>query len=221
MDIAQRDALYRRRLAIIASIVIPALLLVAVGAVRNARRDASVQVGWKGDMELLPEITIEPEVPAQEAAPAPEPEATPEPVALELAERSDFEVSPPVREAQSEPDPGPPEEVEVEARGAAPSEAARSSPDISYSDTYVILRMVKPKYPPHEQAAGIEGNVTVELLVDEEGKVAQASVLGRVGPRSFEDAALDAVRLFEFQPPVEDGQPTSMWIKFVIKFRMY
>lgn len=219
MDIQERDALYRRRLAIITAIVIPVLVAASIGLVRHARRDTPVQVGWRGQMELLPEITIEPDVPAQEAAPAPAPASAPEPVAMAVAEHSDFQVSPPVRE--SAPAPAPAEQPEIEARGAAISEAARSSPDISYSDTYVILRMVKPKYPPHEEAAGIEGNVTVELLVDEQGKVAQANVLGLVGPRSFEDAALDAVRLFEFQPPLEDGRPTSMWIKFVIKFRLY
>ena len=91
---------------------------------------------------------------------------------------------------------------------------------ISYSETYVILRTVKPKYPPEERDKGIEGSVTVELLVDEQGLVARANALNLVGPISFQDSALEAVRQFQFQPPIIDGEPTPMWIKFVIKFRM-
>lgn len=218
-DIWERDASYRRRLALITAIVIPTIAIIGIGTFRHARRDAPRMVGWKGDLELLPEITIEPDVVAEEAAPAPKPESSPANVALDVAEHSEFETTPPAR--TEEPRPDPPDVLDLEARGAAISQATRTNPAVSYSDTYVILRMVKPKYPPREQAEGIEGSVTVELLVDEQGQVAQASVLGRVGPRSFEDAALDAVRLFEFQPPVEDGVPTPMWIKFVIKFRMY
>jgi protein TonB len=90
----------------------------------------------------------------------------------------------------------------------------------SYAETYVILRAINPTYPQHERDRGIEGSVTVELLVDQFGMVAQATALNLVGPVSFQDAALDAVRQFEFQPPVIDGEPSTMWIKFIIKFRM-
>jgi TonB family protein len=46
------------------------------------------------------------------------------------------------------------------------------------------------------------------------------TTLSTVGPVSFEQSALDAVRQFLFQPPTENGQPTSMWVRFLIKFRI-
>lgn len=108
---------------------------------------------------------------------------------------------------------------DIEARGAVlqPLHVTHPGP---YSESYVILHAVKPQYPEHERERSIEGAVTVELLVDTFGNVAHADVLELVGPESFSRAALDAVRQFEFQPPVENGEPSTMWIKFVIKFRI-
>jgi protein TonB len=108
---------------------------------------------------------------------------------------------------------------DIEARGSTSQPLHVTHPG-PYSEAYVILRAVKPVYPEHERERDIEGAVTVELLVDTYGNVANASVLELVGPESFSKAALDAVRQFEFQPPVENGEPSTMWIKFVIKFRI-
>jgi len=218
MDIQERDATYRKRIARVATMVVAALAVFLFAAQRFTHYEFPTYVGWKGEMELLPEITIEPEAAAAPAAPAPQPQPVRQNVAREVAARSDFETAPPLTIA--EPRPTQPDVLDLQARGAALSEAANAPRDVSYSNTFVILRAVKPKYPPHEQAAGIEGSVTVQLLVDEQGMVAEANVLSLVGPVSFQDSALDAVRLFEFQPPIENGYPTSMWIKFVIKFRM-
>jgi TonB family protein len=108
---------------------------------------------------------------------------------------------------------------DLEARGSV-SQPLHITHSGSYSESYVILRAIKPKYPDHERDRNIEGSVTVELLVNELGMVANAKVLELVGPSSFRESALEAVRQFEFQPPIEDGEPSTMWIKFVIKFRI-
>jgi periplasmic protein TonB len=129
------------------------------------------------------------------------------------AKGSRFAIDAPPGEAGSEPI------GDIEARGAMSQPLHVTHPG-AYSQTYIILRAVKPLYPEHERERSIEGAVTVELLVDTEGNVAHADVLELVGPESFSKAALDAVRQFEFQPPVENGEATTMWIKFVIKFRI-
>jgi protein TonB len=125
--------------------------------------------------------------------------------------------APPGNNPAGEPGSGA---VDIEARGSSVSQPLHMTYPGSYSETYIILRATQPKYPEHERERGIEGTVTVELLVDTEGNVAHANVLELVGPMSFQNSALDAVRQFEFQPPVENGEPTTMWIKFVIKFRI-
>ena len=218
MDLQQRDSSYHRRLTVISTVVVIAVALVVIAGQRYVHRDDSNMVGWRGDMELLPELTIEPDVALPEAAPAPRKPERKENVAATVAATSEFETAP--RVDTQVPRPTEPDVLDLEARGTARSEATHLSGPVSYSNTYVILRTVKPRYPEAERLRAIEGSVTVELLVDVQGLVARANVLNLVGPASFEQSALEAVRQFEFQPPIENGEPTTMWIKFVIKFRM-
>lgn len=211
MDLQARDASYHRRLALISTFVVAAMSLLAVASQDYVRRENPAMVGWKGEMELLPELTVEPDVIAAEDSPELEDVGKKPSVKMPTTTAtSEFQVAAP----QSETDL-----LDLQAHGTA-SSAARASRPVSYSETFVILRMVEPKYPPDARTLGIEGSVTVELLIDEQGLVAQASVLDRLGPVSFEDAALEAVRQFVFQPPIVDGQTSTMWIKFIYTFRL-
>jgi TonB family protein len=125
----------------------------------------------------------------------------------------------PIQE-QRKGEPGPGAFENLEARGSSRGEPIHITHTGNYSETYIILRAIQPRYPDHERERGIEGSVTVELLVNELGTVSDANVIELVGPMSFQNSALDAVRQFEFQAPIENGVPTPMWIKFLIKFRI-
>ncbi len=121
---------------------------------------------------------------------------------------------------QRQGEPGPGAYENLATRGSSRGDPIHITHSGDYSETYIILRAVQPRYPDHERERGIEGSVTVELLVNELGTVSDANVLELVGPISFQNSALDAVRQFEFQPPIENGLPMPMWIKFLIKFRI-
>lgn len=218
MDLQTRDAAYHRRLTTISAIVIVALCTAVLVGQRYAHSDNLKLVGWKGEMQLLPEISIEPDVPRPEAIPASGTRQASRSAAVPVAEHSSFETNPPATSKQAGEDET--DVLDLQARGTSRIVSPPSAPPGSYSETYVILHTVKPKYPEHERANGVEGSVTVELLIDTMGLVARANVLELVGPDAFQNSALEAVRQFEFQPPIENGVPTTMWIKFVIKFRM-
>lgn len=218
MDLHNRDASYHRRLTTISVIVIAAMCVTVLVGQRYGHRDNLKLVGWKGEMQLLPEISIEPDVLPPDAAPAPRTHGAIEHIAVPVAERSTFETSTPVKSTR--PGDGSSDPLDLEARGSARGLNRPIAPPGSYSDTYIILHTVTPKYPEHERDRGVEGRVTVELLIDTGGLVARTNVIELVGPVSFENSALDAVRQFEFQPPIENGEPTTMWIKFVITFRL-
>jgi TonB family protein len=210
MDLQERDTSYHRRLALISSFVIAATSLFVVASQRYVHREDPM-VGWKGEMELLPELSVLPDFVATDNTPKLEDRGKNSSMKTAVTSaKSEFQVAAP----QTEKNP-----LDLEALGTA-SHAARASRPVSYSETYVILRMVEPKYPPDARDAGIEGSVTVELLIDEQGLVAQAYVLHLAGPQSFEDAALEAVRQFVFQPPIVDGEVSTMWIKFIYTFRL-
>jgi protein TonB len=212
-----REAAYRKRIGIIVPIVAVLLVSAFLFSGRLEYHEVSRLVGWRGPIELLPEITVEPDVASPQSIPPPAGAEAPEAVALEVSDEPAFETGPP----DLEPNPPRPFTQPLPQVDRLDVEAAPARPEVSYSDTYVILHMVKPTYPARELAEGIEGNVTVELLIDEQGMVAEAAVVSAMGPVSFQESTLEAVRQFRFQPMTENGRPTSMWIKFLVKFRIF
>jgi TonB family protein len=213
------DASYRRRVLAILPMVLVLLATLVFVTRHMAPGDVFKHVGWRGELELMPEITIIPDVPAPDAPPAAGGKPEEEPVVLDLADApGEFDANPPRIERIPDEKIAP----TFDDLSEVPSVESPERREVSYSDTYVILKMVKPRYPPRELAEGIEGNVTVELLVNERGLVDAVSVIAALGPVAFQESALDAARQFEFQPPTDErGRPTTMWVKFLIKFRVY
>jgi TonB family protein len=182
-----------------------------------------LQFGWEGPTKVLPEITLIPGVEAfEETREESRYRAT---TALEveseevLPEEEEEQEAVLPRKFQQEPRDEPDETVSPDME----KEQVRIYPahtTVSYSEDYVILDMIKPVYPAEELKRGIEGEVTVELFVNEGGWVENAWVMMATGSSSFEAASLDAVRRFRFKPPIVEGKPSSMWISFQIRFRI-
>lgn len=179
--------------------------------------DIDKRVGWKGVIRVLPEITVIPDDDPHYSIERERELTTMTSVDIDLFENPDINKPRFVNVER-------PEEVEIldfaehdvyDVRTAAMRKRA------SFSDTYVILKMVEPKYPPRELSEGIEGNVTVELLINEQGLVETIAVLSTIGPKSFEESSLDALKQLVFRPLIEDGKPVAMWVKFLVKFRIF
>ncbi len=68
-------------------------------------------------------------------------------------------------------------------------------------------KKVTPVYPRQARSMRMSGTVKVEVTVDEDGRV--ATVENTSGPVLLKQAALDAVRKWEFTPFVRDGQPVK------------
>ncbi|MFP2924480.1 TonB-dependent receptor domain-containing protein [Pyxidicoccus sp. 3LG] len=65
---------------------------------------------------------------------------------------------------------------------------------------------------------GTTGTVTLELLVDEQGAVAEVKVASSEDPR-FADAAVEAARGLRFSPATLQGRPTAVRMPFVYLFQ--
>ena len=216
----ERDAEYRRRIGLIVPFVLAAYAILFFATGRFQYEDIPRFIGWKGELEVLPEITVMPELATIATEPMPQEAVVRETVALDLASKGDVPPThdKPTEEAQIQPhavsDPG---HGKAEIRSM--DNPGHHAP-VSYSDTFALIRAVEPVYPMDARRDGIEGMVTVEMLVDENGFVAEANVLSLMGPDSFADAAIYAVRQFLFEPPTENGQPTQIWVRLRIKFRI-
>ena len=87
----------------------------------------------------------------------------------------------------------------------------------------VIPKALNPKtpdYPESLEEEGIEGSVTLELLISKEGKVLKAKVI-KSDHELFSESALKAVKKYKFSPgKLADGSSSDSLIEFVVKFEI-
>jgi len=80
------------------------------------------------------------------------------------------------------------------------------------------IRDARPVYPEDARAAGVQGIVIVEAVIGKDGKVESATVLR--GIPMLDQAALDAVRQWEFTPTFVNGAPVSVIVTMTVNFTL-
>jgi TonB family protein len=75
---------------------------------------------------------------------------------------------------------------------------------------------VKPIYPAIARSAGVTGSVTIEATIGEDGKVSDAKVVRSVA--LLDQAALDAVRQWEYMPTLLNGVPVPVLTTITVNF---
>jgi TonB family protein len=213
---SQKQREYRKRVLIAAPIGIVLVSLLFFTSDIVPYRDLEKHIGWQGEIRLLPNITIIPDEDAREEMRR---ESELRTIAHESIDVVD-ETGPEKGGDFETPSPDDPEKITLPELDFADVRHHPAHTDVPYTEDYIILHMVQPEYPPRELIDGIEGEVTVEILVNEEGWVENAWVLSAIGPKSFEQSSLAAVRQFRFKPPLEDGEPIQMWIRFHVRFKL-
>ena len=77
-------------------------------------------------------------------------------------------------------------------------------------------RLDVPKYPPEAAAAGIQGVVLAEIVINESGTVTDAKVVRSIP--LLDDAALQAVRNWRFAPTQVNGQSVPVRTVVTVNF---
>ena len=80
------------------------------------------------------------------------------------------------------------------------------------------IRSVDPIWPPVAQQARVQGVVILEVLIDEGGKVSDARVLRSIP--LLDQAAIDAVRQWEFETTLLNGQPVPVIMTVTVQFTL-
>ena len=80
------------------------------------------------------------------------------------------------------------------------------------------IKDVKPAYPPVAQAAGVQGIVILEAIIDRDGNVREAKVLRSVP--LLDQAALDAVHQWRFLPTLLNGVPVEVIMTVTVNFTL-
>ncbi len=102
---------------------------------------------------------------------------------------------------------------------AAPLKPLQRDPDGVYrlgSGLPPPRRMGVAVYPDDAKAAGIKGAVQTEIVIDETGKVVDARVIRSVP--LLDEAAVTAVREWQFQPAVFNGKPIPIRMTVTVQF---
>ena len=78
------------------------------------------------------------------------------------------------------------------------------------------LKDVVPVYPEDAKAAGVQGVVILETTIGTDGKVSEVRVLRSVP--MLDEAALEAVRKWEYTPTLLNGEPVSVLMTVTVSF---
>jgi protein TonB len=75
-----------------------------------------------------------------------------------------------------------------------------------------------PVYPEMVREAGIDGTVTVQVLVGKDGKVKQAQAID--GPEPLRAAGLASARSAIFKPALQGTSPVEVWVMIPVTFQI-
>jgi TonB family protein len=78
------------------------------------------------------------------------------------------------------------------------------------------LSLPKPDYPADAKAAGAEGVVVIQVLVDEQGNVTEARAVS--GPRMLQEVSVNAALQAKFSPTLLQGEPVKVTGVLVYNF---
>jgi len=79
-----------------------------------------------------------------------------------------------------------------------------------------LIKAVPPAYPTLAKANHVTGDVTLDALIDANGRVTEVKVVA--GPGLLREAAVNAMRLWNYEPARLGGRPVPSHLSVTVKF---
>ena len=159
------------------------------------------------------------------AAPAPTPQPQPQPIPSKVSTPTEVAQATPVAPVSAPTAPTPPAPTRVEAPPApapplpAPVVTAPSKTDVSIPASYSASNQ-KPIYPNMSKRLGEQGTVVLRVLVKADGSAGEVEVKSSSNYPRLDQAAIDAVKTWRFNPAKIDGKATDEWYQVPIPFKL-
>jgi TonB family protein len=214
--IKEYDRKRNRRLLLFIPVGLIVLLVILISVERSQVVDRIFTVGYEGPPRFVPTITIIEEKGIESEVTLPEQHRL---VAQEVVLENEQPDEENAEKKSSESREDIEKTVLDDEAGKANFRSRKTRAEVPYREDYVILKMVKPVYPPKAVERGLEGYVVVELYIATDGSVAEAWIRSAYGDESFELSSLEAVKQFIFKPITENGAPIPFWVSFLITFK--
>jgi len=101
--------------------------------------------------------------------------------------------------------------------GASP--ASEPVPEAAVDTAATLLAGNSASYTPEAEAAGVEANVPLEIVIDGSGTVIGARALAHVG-YGLDEAAVRGVRSYRFSPARRAGRALAVRMRWVMRFQL-
>lgn len=111
------------------------------------------------------------------------------------------------------------EAAQAEAKRAT-EEAAQRATDVVSAASLPLAHYVPPTFPPTAAARGVSGWVELQFLVTSEGSVSNVIITGAAPVGIFEQAAIEAVKKWRYQPVKRDGHAVDQRARLRMKFAL-
>jgi len=100
-------------------------------------------------------------------------------------------------------------------------QSTASKPERSITGEVKTARLISsapPAYPTLARSQRVEGDITLDALIDETGRVTKIKTIS--GPELLQEAAAAAVRQWKYKPATLNGNAVPMHLTVTVKFRM-
>jgi protein TonB len=84
--------------------------------------------------------------------------------------------------------------------------------------TAQLVTSTRPTYPAFAKTQRVSGDVKIDALIDTTGRVTTMKVVS--GPAMLQQAAMDALHLWKYQPATLDGKAVPIHLTVTIQFRL-
>ena len=98
-------------------------------------------------------------------------------------------------------------------------EPANGGGQAASTERPVVVEMKKADYPASAQAKKLQGEVALEVTIDEQGKVTSTRVVKPLAPE-LDAAAAAALGASTFRPGMKDGRPVPVTVTITVAFRL-
>jgi protein TonB len=104
------------------------------------------------------------------------------------------------------------------SNAAAPPPPVTAAPRLSsQAQPAKLISSPPPAYPPMARTQRLQGEVVLNVAIDDSGKVTKVSVIS--GHTVFQQAAIDAVTRWRYEPARLNGQPVPSQAQVRVFFR--
>ncbi|HEY3256301.1 MAG TPA: energy transducer TonB, partial [Polyangiaceae bacterium] len=103
--------------------------------------------------------------------------------------------------------------------GASDSAPAQPAAEAAVDTPAKLITGSSPSYTHEAEAAGVEADVPLEIVVDSAGSVLSARALSHVG-YGLDEAALRSVRGYRFSPARRAGKTLAVRMHWLMRFQL-